>query len=98
MAKIGDGWFPQQRAGDRGREAIERIRTYVEDAGREAASFGIEGRINLLTVTPENEWGDTLQWWRDIGATHVSLNTMGAGLASPQAHVETLRRFVSVMR
>ena len=98
IAKLADGWFPQQHAGPNGQEAVERIRGYVKEAGRDPASFGIEGRLGLLTTTPENKWADTLQWWRDLNATHVSLNTMGAGLESPQAHIDTLRRFVSVMR
>jgi probable F420-dependent oxidoreductase len=98
MAKIADGWFPQQQAGPKGQEAVERIRRYVTEAGRDPASFGIEGRLGLLTTTAENKWAETLHWWRDLNATHVSLNTMGAGLASPQDHINTLRRFVSVMR
>jgi hypothetical protein len=31
--------------------------------------------------------------WDDIGATHLSLNTMGAGLDSPDAHIEAIRRY-----
>jgi hypothetical protein len=27
------------------------------------------------------------------GATHVSVNTMGAGLASPDAHIDAIRQF-----
>jgi hypothetical protein len=28
--------------------------------------------------------------WRDIGATHLSVNTMGAGLASPRDHIDAI--------
>jgi probable F420-dependent oxidoreductase len=98
IAAIADGWFPQHRAGDGGKAAVASMRSYVLEAGRDPASFGIEGRLNLLTQTAEDKWGETLQWWRDIGATHVSLNTMGANLSTPQDHIDTLRRFVSVMR
>jgi len=33
------------------------------------------------------------QRWRDLGATHVAINTMGAGLASLQEHFETIRHY-----
>ena len=93
IAKIADGWYPQQQAGQHGQDAVDRMRSYVVEAGRDLKGFGIEGRLGLLTNTPEDKWGESLQWWRDINASHVSLNTMGAGLASPQAHIDTLRRF-----
>lgn len=98
IAKIADGWFPQQQAGESGQKAVDTIRSYVTDAGRDPAVFGIEGRLGLLTTTPEKKWAETLQWWRDINATHVSLNTMGAGLDSPQAHIDTLRRFIGAIQ
>jgi hypothetical protein len=31
--------------------------------------------------------------WRSLGATHISVNTMNAGLHSPQEHVEIIRRY-----
>jgi probable F420-dependent oxidoreductase len=93
IAKIADGWYPQQQAGDSGQRAVDTIRAYVADAGRDPAAFGIEGRLGLLTTTPEDKWSESLAWWRGVNATHVSVNTMGAGLASPQDHIETLRRF-----
>jgi probable F420-dependent oxidoreductase len=98
IARIADGWYPQQHAGPNGQDAVDRIRQYVTEAGRDPSAFGIEGRLGLLTSTPEDKWAETLQWWRDIAATHVSLNTMGANLPSPQAHVDTLRRFMGSIR
>ena len=98
IARIADGWYPQQQAGPNGQDAVDRIRQYVTEAGRDPASFGIEGRLGLLTSTPEDRWAESLQWWRDIDATHVSLNTMGAKLPSPQAHIDLLRRFMDSVR
>jgi hypothetical protein len=34
---------------------------------------------------------DRVQAWRDAGATHVSISTMGAGLATVEDHVGALR-------
>jgi hypothetical protein len=38
-------------------------------------------------------WVKELEAWKKLGATHVSLNTMKAGLTSPAAHIEAIRRF-----
>lgn len=92
VARIADGWLPQFRPGPRAAETIERLRGYIRDAGREPRDVGIEGRINLANML-EGEWGAAVAAWRDLGATHVCVNTMGVGLASPQAHIDTIRRF-----
>jgi hypothetical protein len=33
-----------------------------------------------------------MEGWRSLGATHLSINTMGINLSSPQQHIDTLRR------
>lgn len=91
-ARIADGWFPQFRPGPQGAEMIERLRGYVKAAGRDMADIGIEGRISM-PMTPEDQWGSDLEAWRGLGATHVSFNTMGASLSSPQDHIDAIRRF-----
>ena len=52
-------------------------------------------RAWLLTVA-QNHCLDLLRrrkrFGRALGATHLSVNTMGMGLASPQAHIDALRR------
>lgn len=92
-ARIADGWFPQFQPGPRAAETIERVRGYVREAGRAANAFGIEGRISLYN-TPDGDWAAALEGWRDLGASHVSLNTMNAGLTSPQAHIDAITRFM----
>ena len=92
IAKIADGWFPQFQPGPQGAETIERLRGHIRSAGRDVDAVGIEGRISLYN-TPEDGWGAAVQGWRDLGATHVSVNTMNAGLASPRDHLDAIRRF-----
>jgi hypothetical protein len=31
--------------------------------------------------------------WRELGATEISVSTMKAGLSSPNAHIDAIRRF-----
>jgi len=92
LGKLGDGWFPLLGADDKCRAAIEKIRSYAKAAGRDPGEIGIEGRIGFGQGAPET-WLKELQAWKDLGATHVSLNTMKAGLTSPSMHIEALRRF-----
>ena len=40
-----------------------------------------------------NRWEITLQEWQEAGATHMSINTMGVGFDSPEAHLNALKRF-----
>jgi hypothetical protein len=68
------------------------LRELIREAGRQPADVGIEGRISVFN-TPEPEWPAALDGWRDLGASHVAINTMNAGLASPQAHIDAIRRF-----
>lgn len=97
VARTADGWFPQFRPGPQAADTVDRLRGYIRDAGRKPEDVGIEGRINLAN-TPEAEWPAALDGWRDLGATHVCVNTMNAGLASPQAHIDAIRRFHEVAK
>jgi probable F420-dependent oxidoreductase len=89
-ARLGDGYFPAVRPpDDQARGAIEQLRGYLREAGRESVSFGLEPRLSLGQV-PESGWAAFAEGWRALGATHLSVNTMG--LASPQGHIDALRR------
>ena len=95
IARVADGWFPQFAPGAESAETIERLRGYIKDAGRRTEDVGIEGRISMVR-TPEDGWGAALEGWRELDATHVSFNTMGVGLASPQGHIDAIRRFKQI--
>jgi probable F420-dependent oxidoreductase len=91
-ARMADGWFPLGPLDERMREAVKRLHGYVEEAGRDPASVGIEARLDVSRV-PQEEWIAQTEAWRSLGATHISVNTMNAGLNSPQEHVETIGRY-----
>ncbi|HEX8217631.1 MAG TPA: LLM class F420-dependent oxidoreductase, partial [Chloroflexia bacterium] len=61
-------------------------------AGRDPNSLGIEARISLSQGGPD-DWRRLYEGWRDLGATHIGVNTMGMGLASPDEHIKTIERF-----
>ncbi len=92
VARLGDGWFPLADAGDKVRAMIEKVRGYAKEAGRDPAAIGIEGRVSVAGGTPE-KWREAVLQWKELGATHLSVNTMKAGLAGAAGHVDAIRRF-----
>ena len=38
-----------------------------------------------------------MEAWRALGATHLAVDTMRAGFASPKAHIEAIRSFREVL-
>ena len=95
VARVADGWFPQFRPGPQSTATVERLRGYVRDAARSPNDVGIEGRVSVFN-TPEEQWAVALDGWKELGASHVSFNTMGVQLDSPQAHIDAIRRFSEV--
>lgn len=92
VARIGDGWFPQGQPDDHMRSLLERLISYITEAGRDPSTVGIEARVNASEGNLD-EWVRQTEVWREMGATHISLNTMGAGFNSPGEHIDAIRRY-----
>ena len=97
IARIGDGWFPRIRPDDDGRALIERLHSYAREVDRSPSDIGIEGFVSPRD-RPIEGWVAEATAWKDLGATHISFNTMGAGLEFPDGHIETLTRFREATR
>ncbi len=93
IARLGDGWLPQfsDPSKPEVRQALDQLRAYTREAGRSPEAMGIEARLSIGQV-PQDQWATRADAWRELGATHLDINTMGAGLASPQAHIDALAR------
>jgi probable F420-dependent oxidoreductase len=89
-ARLADGWFPL-RPLDESRALLERLRSYLHAAGRSPESFSIEATLSISDI-PESDWAAFAESWRALGATHLCVETMDAGLTSPQDHIDALRR------
>jgi probable F420-dependent oxidoreductase len=89
VGRLGDGWFPQATPGPNLDEARKLVEEAATEAGRDSSAIGMEGFVS---------WGDGgaaklvehIGRWRDAGASHVAINTMGAGLKSVDEHMEVL--------
>jgi probable F420-dependent oxidoreductase len=86
-ARLADG-FIFFGGGSRAVDAWKRLRDRVSDLGRPAEDFGGDyvalpgGGIGGLTAE--------IDAWRAAGGTHVSVDTMGLGLDSADAHLDYL--------
>jgi probable F420-dependent oxidoreductase len=92
--RLGDGWFPQVQPGPKLDEAKSIVDQAARDAGRDPSSLGMEGRVSW-TGDPD-ELAAHVQSWRDAGATHLSINTMKADLATVDDHLHALEAAAAV--
>ena len=87
-----DGWFPMVPPGPHLDEARAVVDAAAHEAGRDPRSIGMEGRVSWTRDGGLDVALDHLERWRRANATHVAVNTMGAGLASVDEHVAALSR------
>ena len=86
--RIGDGWFPMVGPGPR----LDRARSVVEGAavaaGRDPSVLGMEGQVTWSG--DRDRMAKELAAWAAGGASHVAVNTMGAGLTTVDEHLAVL--------
>ncbi len=92
IARMGDGWLPNYRTAESAAEMLARLDGFLEQNGRSRADIGLEARLHWGDGDLD-KLGETMAGWEAAGATHISLNTMGAGLATPRAHLTAVRAF-----
>jgi probable F420-dependent oxidoreductase len=96
MARLGDGWMPNPGSPDEVREHVTKLHGYLEANGRDPKTFGLDARLRLPQGTPD-DWRRLIDGWRELGATHISANTMEAGYTLDE-HLNALRRFIETAR
>ncbi|MBO0728274.1 MAG: LLM class F420-dependent oxidoreductase [Acidimicrobiaceae bacterium] len=97
MGRLADGWFPQVVPGPDLTEARAIITAAAAEAGRDPSSLGMEGRVG---------WGpggadDVVKHadrWREAGATHLTINTMGGSLKGVDGHLSALEAAATALR
>ena len=85
-ARLADGYFPQRPLEGGWGRTMELVRGWLEEAGRDPAAFGVDARVSVATGTPD-EWRAAAGGWRAPGGTHLSLVTVGGGLAAGGAPI-----------
>ena len=94
--RLADGWFPQVQPGPELDQARAVVSQAATEAGRDPATLGMEGRITWRGDA--GELAGQAARWQDAGASHVSVNTMGAGLATLDDHLAALAEAARVLR
>jgi probable F420-dependent oxidoreductase len=90
-ATVADGFFPQRPLDGGWQVTLDKLRGWLREAGRDEQRFGIDQRINAGTGSAD-DWRAVAEEWRGLGATHLSINTMGGGLRGADAHIDRLRQ------
>ncbi len=95
MGRLADGWFPLMQPGPELRAARDTIVAAAEAAGRDPGSIKMEGRVDWRGRIDDVLRG--IDAWHTVGASHVSINTMGAALTAVDDHLEVLARIADAL-
>jgi probable F420-dependent oxidoreductase len=88
--RLADGWFPMMALGPELDAAQAEIARGAADVGRDPSSIGMEARVSW--TGDDDAVADQIAAWSEAGASHLSVNTMRAGLDGVDAHLEVLAR------
>ena len=91
VGRVADGWILTGRPDDTRKALVDTMRAAAEESGRDPGSIGLEGWVSVGNRPIEDCVQDALDW-KEMGATHLSFNTMNSGLETPQAHIEAITR------
>jgi probable F420-dependent oxidoreductase len=94
--RLGDGWFPMVGPGPKLEQARQEVAHAATEAGRDPAQIAMEGRVSWNGNA--DDMADGLRSWAEAGASYMSINTMGAGLASVDDHLAALSTAAEIAR
>ncbi len=96
VARLADGWLPTYRSPADAVPHFEQLDRYLAAAGRSREDIGIDARMQYRGPDPDG-WRAGRERWQELGATHLSLNTMGAGLQTPAAHLAAIEEAAAAL-
>jgi probable F420-dependent oxidoreductase len=97
MGRLADGWFPRVEPGADLDEALTIIAMAATEAGRDPTTIGMDARIKQGAAGTADLLRDA-ERWGNAGATHLSVDTMGAGLPGLDAHLDALAKAAEALR
>lgn len=95
--RVADGWFPRMPPGPELDAALAALHEGAREVGRDPASIGVEGRIAVHPQAIDRLAGD-VNAWRELRASHVTLDTMRRGLQTVEDHIAVLRDAAAALR
>jgi probable F420-dependent oxidoreductase len=97
IATVGDGWLPNHHTPEAGAADMERLHQYLAEAGRTIKDIGIEPRLRYSDGNQDTWHHQAKSWQAVVGATHLSVLTMGGGLSTPQEHIQAITRYAEAL-
>jgi len=94
--RLADGWFPLIAPGLQLEAALAEIDKAALEAGRDPKGIGMEGRLDFGDGDLDR-LAQEAELWRAKRASHLSINTMGAGLARIDDHIAALAATAGVL-
>ncbi|HAJ35054.1 MAG TPA: LLM class F420-dependent oxidoreductase [Chloroflexi bacterium] len=94
VARLGDGWLPNHRTAEAAAEALAKLDKFLTQQGRTRREMGIEPRLHYKDGDVDYQ-RTVIAAWRDAGADHFSINTMGCGFTTPAQHIQALEHFAA---
>ena len=76
---------------------IEKLTGYLNKEGRSIDDIGIESWVTLKDLS-DSDVQKEIEGWRNLGATHLSVNTMNSGLKFPDEHIQSIEKFLQMAR
>jgi len=96
VGRLADGWFPQVPPGPKLDQARSVVEQAAVEAGRDPVGLGMEGRASWRD--DPGKLAEHAATWREAGATHLSVNTMGAGLRTVDDHLRVLETAAGILK
>ncbi|HLD92601.1 MAG TPA: LLM class F420-dependent oxidoreductase [Anaerolineales bacterium] len=96
VAKYADGWMPNYRKAADIQPHLELLDKFLAAEERARKDIGLEARMQFGEGDP-SVWTQTLEEWRKVGVTHITINTMGVGFDTPQKHIKAIKVFAEEM-
>lgn len=91
-AAIADGFMLEHSLAD-APAVIATLKTHLGDIGRDPTQFGLAARIQLREGEVESAL-EQARAWDDAGISHLSLDTMSAGIEVPERHMSLACSFI----
>jgi probable F420-dependent oxidoreductase len=96
-ARLADGWMPNYRSAADALPALQKLDQFLAENGRGREKFGVEARLpygqgDLAALQA------AVEAWRQAGATHLTINTLGSRFSTPAEHLAALERFAPLAK
>jgi alkanesulfonate monooxygenase SsuD/methylene tetrahydromethanopterin reductase-like flavin-dependent oxidoreductase (luciferase family) len=91
-ARIADGFMPQLVSADAAGPFMEKLTGLLNEAGRDTAAFGVDPSVKARpdAIADAVTLADA---WKSVGATHLTVNSLGTGCVTVDDHLSRLRAF-----